>query len=174
MDSIRQYLADYIASFTIYDYVAYSWLIVLFCILIILSLMMIKRSIFITLFLIFFSFFVLFFSPIGIKYVLDSHIRKNRIEVQNKRYLHFAKALVVSGKITNTSNLDYAKCRVYVNILKKSSNKYLKYINRLNPLVEKSIVVNKEIKKDEDCDFRVVLDNFNYKDYNVSVKADCY
>ena len=175
MDSMQKYLIEYIGSFTFYDYLAYLWLIVLFFILIALSLLMIKRNVFITLFLVFFSFLILFFSPFGIKHILDSYVRKTSIELEKPRYLHFSKSLIISGKLTNDSKIDYNKCIIYIDILENSSNKYLNYVNRLKPLREKSIVINKKIEQGGDYSFRIVIDNFNLKDdYNISAKADCY
>jgi len=117
----------------------------------------------------------MFVAPFGIKYFLDTTVRKVDVVTDKVAKLHFASSLIVTGHITNAGKVPYQKCRINAKVFKISENKYRNILNNLKPLRNKTIVVDKNISQGEEAMFKIVFENFKYsKEYNVSVSGACY
>jgi hypothetical protein len=172
---LRQRFLDYIEYLTIYDYFALSWIGLLFFLSVVISLLLIKKNIILSFIVVLFSFIMLLISPIVIKVVFDQDIKKVELSDQKIDRLGFSKILVVKGSIKNISKIDFKKCRVLASILEENQNSYQKYINYLKPLRKKSIVIEKELKREDSYSYKIVFEDFNLtKGYLVKVYGECY
>ena len=115
------------------------------------------------------------FSPIFIKLYFDKTVRKVEILNQKITKLNFANMLIIKGKLQNQGKIDYKKCRIFTKVVKKDENKYKKVLNSLKPLRKMSILLDRELKKEEKERFKIVMKDFDLKDiYDVKVSGECY
>ena len=111
-----------------------------------------------------------------IKYKIGNLMRPVTVEVTNVKKLTFSPSLIIEANINNVSQKDFTKCLVQTSVLKNVNTNVLKsYINQLKPIVNRSIMVEQSLPKDDFIEYRVVFDDFEY-DGNVtaSIKAECY
>jgi len=175
LNAFKNYIITYINHFSIYDYVAYAWLILLFFIAILLAILIAKKSPIFSMLIFFVALILLFVGPFIIKNYLDEYLRPTKnIDILVKK-LEFSNALVVTGKVKNISNHTYNICNVKISVLKNSDNFINKTINKLKPLRKKSISINESLDINQTKELRVVFDNYTYaNDVNVSINSECY
>ena len=175
LKNIKENLLDYVHSLTVYDYAAFGWLLFLFLIFLTLAILLGRKKPTLAIALIMITILLMFVAPFGIKYFLDTTVRKVDVVTDKVAKLHFASSLIVTGHITNAGKVPYQKCRINAKVFKISENKYRNILNNLNPLRNKTIVVDKNISQGEEAMFKIVFENFKYsKEYNVSVSGACY
>ena len=175
MNELKQRIIDYIHHLTIYDYFALSWVGVFFIFIMMIVLLNIKKrtKFAISFFLV--SLVLIVFSPIFIKLYFDKTVRKVEILNQKITKLNFANMLIIKGKLQNKGKIDYKKCRIFTKVIKKDENKYKNIINNLKPLRKMSILLDRELKKEEKERFKIVMKDFDLKDiYDVKVSGECY
>lgn len=175
IDAFKDYITIYIAHFTIYDYVAYAWLVLLFFITILLSIFTAKKSALLSILIFFFSLIILFVGPFILKHYLDNYLRPVQNKVILIKKLNFSDALVVTAEITNTSKNSYSICNSELNIFKKDDSTIKNFIYQLKPLRKKTISLDEALDVNATKEIRVVFDNYTYnKDINVSINSECY
>ncbi len=175
MNELKQRIIDYIHHLTIYDYFAISWVGVFFFFVIMMVFLNIKKrtKFAISLFLI--SLILVAFSPIFIKLYFDKTVRKVEILNQKITKLKFANMLIIKGKLQNQGKIDYQKCRIFTKVVKKDKNKYKNILNNLKPLRKMSILLDKELKKENKESFKIVMKDFDLQDiYDVKISGECY
>jgi quinol-cytochrome oxidoreductase complex cytochrome b subunit len=175
LDTFKSHLITYINHFTVYDYVAYAWLILIFFLTILLSIFIAKKSPICSILIFLVSLALLFVAPFVIKSYLDDYLRPTQNKTILVKKLTFSDALVVTGEITNTSKIDYSTCSIDISVL-KHENSYIKNIvSKLKPLRKKTISINELLEVNTTKELRVVFDNYTYnKDVNVSINSQCY
>lgn len=174
LDTLKSSILLYLNHFTMHDYVAYAWLILIFFVFILLAIFLAKKSLATSLLAFILSLVILFVAPFVLKHYLDQFLRPNQITTVAKK-LNFSNTLIVSGNIKNISKKDFSLCSIHVSVISDSKNTIKNFLNALKPLTKKTILIQEGIKVNESMDFRIVFDNYLHNsDINVSAKADCY
>ena len=172
---LKATLTDYIHSLTMYDYVAFGWLVLFIVMLIIFGLLFSKKKPKLAIFMILSSFVLMFIAPIAVKLILDKTVRHVEILDQNHTFLNFSKALIVTGTLHNIGKTDLHRCYIKTKVLKDEKNKYLKFLYNLKPLRQRSIVQEANITQDNKEPFKIVFEKFKYdKAYSVVTSVECY
>ncbi len=175
LTTLKQRILDYIHYLSIYDYIAYGWLLALLICFLLLAIVLANKKPKLATFFIFSVFVLMFIGPLGLKYGLDKIIRNALVVDQNSTQLPFSKNLVVVGKIENRGKVDFQKCRVFVKVLKEDKNKYKQILDLLKPIRKKTLTLDSNISKGKTLAYRVVLDHFDYhKSYIVTQDVECY
>ncbi len=175
IENLKGSFLDYLHALSLYDYVAFGWLLFLFLIILTLAILLGRRKPRLAIFLIMITILLMFIAPFGMKYFLDNTVRKVDVVMDKVSKLHFASSLIVSGHLRNEGKVPFQKCRINAKVFKIDENKYKNMLNSLKPLRNKTIVVDKNISEGEEAMFKIVFENFKTtKDYNVSLSAECY
>lgn len=174
-DAFKSDVITYINHFSIYDYVAYAWIILLFFVTILLAIYIAKKSPIFSVLLVMTSLILLFIGPFVMKSYLDEYLRPTQNTTVLIKKLTFSDALIVTTQVKNISKVDYSICSSTVSIL-KSSESYIKSIfNKLKPLRKQTISIDEPLEVNATKELRVVFDNYTYtKDVNVSINSICY
>ena len=176
VNTLKLSLLTYIKHLSLYDYLAFTWLILTFLVLIVLAILIAKRSSVLSLLLVIFSLLFLVVAPMFIKLKLADSYRKASTEVTLVKRLTFSDSLIVEGIITNESKKDFSLCLVQTSVFRDTNATGIKAIvQTLKPLVNRSILLEQELQKENSMDFRSVFENFVYTgDFNATLKAECY
>lgn len=175
LEALKTSALNYMSHFTMYDYMAYAWLILLFFVFILLSIFLAKKKLLISILMFMISLAILFFGPFVLKHYLDIFLRPTEIKNIQMKKLNFTDALIVTGEIKNISKMSFSLCGVNVSVLKASSSALENFANSLKPLLNKSMFLDKTLDINETKEFRVVFDYYTYdKDINISVQTECY
>lgn len=175
MNELKASISLYINHFTNYDYIAFAWLLATFLLLLVLAVLSIRKSPKFSLFLVILSFILFFIGPLFLKTFLDKTIRPVAIKNINYEKLHFSHTLILNWDIKNLSRKPYKYCKITTLIYKPSSAKITLFMNKLNPILRKTLFEKKDINPNEIDNNSLVLNNFyNSSDINVSVQAECY
>ncbi len=175
LKQLKQSLIDYSSSLTIYDYVAFGWLLFLLFALLALSITLSKKRPRCAVILILLTLILIFTAPIAIKLFLDKTVRKVVVLDQNHTELNFSKSLIVTGVVQNLGKVEFHKCYIDAKVVKLSKNRYVNILNNLKPIRKKSIIVEKNIAYGESKEFKIVFERFRYsKEYNITIVAECY
>lgn len=168
-------MMNYINHFSMYDYVAYSWLILIFFVLILLATVLSKKSILLSIVMFFLSLCLLLAGPFTIKHYLDVYLRASNAQTTLVKKLNFSDSLIVQGKVKNISKNPFAICFVNISILKVEEGYIANLLNQLKSFKNMSISIDKPIDVNSSESFRVVFDGYTYnEDVNVSIKSECY
>ena len=172
---IKKNLLIYLTHLSVYEYIAYGWVILLFIFLLIFSIVISSKKPILSVFLIFFNFVFLVFSPLFVSVLMDKSVRKTKIFIEKRERLHYGNSLIVEGKVINIGKIDFDMCKVNMKVYKVSKSFLKNYLYLLKPLGKKTIWIRKPLKRKNQESFKIVLDPFYYKgDFNISVKAECY
>ena len=171
---LRERIFDYAHHLTIYDYFAYSWVLITFVFLIIFVFILMKKSPKIAILLFFIASLFLMFSPIFVKIIFDKSIKKVEIIDKDIKKLNFSHMLIIQGKIKNKAKIDFDKCRVFAFVIKKSDNKYKQFLNHLKFKRYLSIVINKQLKRGESLPFKLIFKEFYEDSYITKIYGECY
>ena len=175
IDAFKASILNYANHFTMYDYVAYTWLVLLFFVAILLSILVAKKSPIFSILILILSLSLLFVGPFILKYYLDQYLRASSSQTTLIKKLNYSDTLIVNGIVTNLSKKSFSTCSINVSVLKNSKSDIQKFINKLKPLLKQSISIDEPIEVNATKEFRVIFDNYKYfKDVNISVKSDCY
>jgi hypothetical protein len=165
-------IQNFLNGLMIYDYILFASVFLLFILLIVLAILVRKR-LGIAIFFVLFAFAIFLLGPTVGYIELHKFLFKNDTELISQQKLNFTKAIIVKGKITNSSKLDFKSCRIRASVYKVTANKYKNYIYKLKPFQKMSIVL-KDIKKGQTKTFKMIVEPFSYsKDYNISLGAQC-
>ena len=174
--SIKENVLDYIHHLTLYDYIAFGWILLFFILLLIFSILISsKRPILATIFILF-DFLLFIFSPILVKTFINQTVKKTQIEIINNERLIFGKSVIVTAKIVNKGKIDFKECEIKGRIVKAGNNFLKNFIYKLKPLKKRTIFIKEKIPKNSSYEFKMVFNDFKYakNDYNISIKAECY
>lgn len=175
IDTFKASVLNYVNHFSMYDYAAYTWLIILFFVTILLAILVAKKSPIFSVLILILSLSLLFAGPFVLKHFLDKYLRPSLSQPILIKKLTFSDTLIVTGLVTNQSKKDFSTCKVDVSVLKNSKSDIQNYINQLKPLLKQSISIDKPIEVNATREFRVVFDRYTYtKDINISIKSECY
>jgi hypothetical protein len=175
LENLKGSFLDYMHALSMYDYIAFGWLLFLFLIILTLAILLGRKKPRLAIVLIMITILLMFVAPFGLKYFLDNTVRKVDVVVDKVSKLHFASSLIVAGHLSNDGKVPFQKCRINAKVFKIDENKYKNMLNNLKPLRNKTIVVDKNISQGEEAVFKIVFENFKTtKDYNVSLSAECY
>jgi len=155
IEALKVSIMNYITHFSMYDYVAYAWLILLFFITILLATVLSKKVPILSLLLLIISLSLLFIGPFVLKHYLDKTLRPVQLQTTQIQKLHFF--------------------TVHVEVVKKGKNPLQNFVNKLKPIRKKSILLKDGLDINSTQDFKVVFDNFRYqKKFDVSIGSSCY
>lgn len=173
---IKERILDYLHHLSLYDYIAYGWLLAVLTGFLLLAIALSGRKPKAALSMILIVLILMITAPFGMKYGLDQTIRKVALADTNVTQLNFAKNLIVTGVIKNEGKIDLSGCRVFVKVVKKDPNHYKELLFALKPLRKKSLHLDKPLKKGTDMPYKIVLDHFAYKEnlYRVDQSVECY
>ena len=175
VDTFKASILNYVHHFSMYDYIAYIWLILIFFVAILLSILLAKKSPIFSILIFMLSLGLLFAGPFVLKHYLDKYLRLSSAKPILIKKLSFSDTLIVTGLVTNLSKKSFSTCTVNVSILKSSKSNIQNFINQLKPLLKQSISIDKPIDANESEEFRIVFDRYIYaNDINVSIKSECY
>jgi len=175
IEALKSSILNYISHFSMYDYVGYAWLILVFFVFIILAIFLAKKSALLSVFVLLISLALLFAGPFILKHYLDQFLRPTITKTTSIKKLTYTNALIVTGEVTNTSKMNFSTCSVDISVLKTGSGLIKNYLNQLKPIRKMTISINKPLPMGEVEEFRIVFDGYNYsKDINVSVNSNCY
>ena len=162
----------FIEELIIYDYVLFAAVFVLFILFIILSILLRKKVVLALIFLIL-AFGTLLLGPSFGYIEMHKYLFKNTLELESQKKLSFSEAVVVKGKITNESKLNFSSCKITASAYRVTSNEYKNYLLKFKPF-KKSSITTPEIPKGSSYEFKLFIEPFTYKkDYNISLGADC-
>lgn len=158
-----------------YDYIAYSWLILSFFVALLLAILLAKKSALASILVLLFSLALIGIGPFVLKHMLDKHLRSSHISLSSVKKLHFSDILIVDGTLQNTSKNPFHMCTLHTSIYKQSSNALKQILYTLKPLRKKSILITKDIEPNHEEDFKVIFYNYSSNDeINASIQAECY
>lgn len=154
------------------DYVLFGTILLLFILLIILAILL-RKHLKTALSLILLAFSLIVLGPTYGYIELHKYLFKNEVELLSQKKLNFVEAVVVKGKLTNTSKYDFQECTIKASAFRVGPNKYKNYIYELKPFKKMSIT-QREIPKGDTQEFKIIIEPFKYRyDYNISLEADC-
>jgi hypothetical protein len=165
-------IKNFIDGLISYDYILFGSSVALFILFIILAILL-RRKVAVALFFVLLAFASFLLGPTLGYLQMHKFLFKNKTELVSQKKLHFTKAVIVKGKLTNESNFDFSSCKITASAFKVTANKYKNYIYKLKPFTKMSIF-EKDIKKGETREFKIIVEPFTYKrDYNISLEASC-
>ncbi|MFT5836390.1 MAG: uncharacterized SAM-binding protein YcdF (DUF218 family) [Sulfurimonas sp.] len=165
-------ITAFINELIVYDYILFGSVFVLFILFIILGILLRKKTA-LAILLILLSFSILIVgSTIG--YLkMHEYIFKNTTELTSKKKLNFTQAVVVIGKVTNTSKRFFKTCKITASANKVSKNELKNYLYSFKTFAKMSIL-EQDIAIGEIREFKIIIEPFTYsKDFNVSIGANC-
>ena len=173
--ALQASILNYANHFSMYDYVAFAWLILLFFVTILVAILVAKKSPIFSILILLISLALLFAGPFVLKHYLDKSLRPSLAQTLEVKKLNFSNSLIVTGDVKNISKTNFSTCSVDISILKDSDNNIKNLIYQLKPLRKQTIFIDKPIEVNATKEFRVVFDSYTYsEDINVSVKSECY
>jgi predicted ABC-type exoprotein transport system permease subunit len=173
---IKERIADYIHHLTLYDYIAYGWLLAVMVGFLLLAISLAGKKPKTALWMILVVLILMIAGPFGMKYGLDQTVRRVVLTESNVTQLHFARDLIVTVAIRNDGRIDLSGCRLFVRILRRDPDRYKEMLYSLKPLRVKTLHLEKGLKKGSDMSYRVVLSHFDYPEhlYRVDQRVECY
>ncbi len=169
---MKHKILDFMDSLIKYDYILFASIFFVFFLFIVLALVF-RRKARLSIFLVLFAFVFLMVSPIVGYAKLHTYLFKNELTLTSEKKLQFTKAVVVLGKLKNTSQRDFEACLITAIVTRASENKYKNYIYGLKPIMKMSIV-EEDIVMGNEIGFKLIVEPFTYtKKYNIALEADC-
>jgi hypothetical protein len=165
-------IQDFVDGLITYDYILFGTVLLLFVLFIILGILL-RKKLTLAIFFVLLAFATFLLGPTLGYLELHKFLFKNETVLISQKRLHFTQAVIVKGKITNKSNLNFKSCKIRANAYKITKNKYKNYIYKLKPF-QKMSIIEKGIKRGETREFKIIVEPFTYKrDYNISLEASC-
>lgn len=175
METVKTSFLTYTSHFQIADYFAFAWLVLLFFIILFVAILLAKKRPALAFAVLILDLILLVVGPIGIKFVLDSYLRKNSVELQTVHQLVYSDTLIIQGKIYNKGRINFQKCFLHVKILPKPKDGFLSTIKNIKPLHRKSIYIKEPPAIGKSSEFELMWEGVRLQeDQNLSVKGECY
>jgi len=169
---LKSYIFYTFHSFTKYDILAIGWIVFLAILLFLLAAFIKRVSL--QYFILFLAILVLFLGPIGTKVVMDNFLRQADVKISKTKPLKYSKSIIINGTITNTSRVPFQKCDIALLFVKPSDNTLKKVVNILKPKLTYIWDMNSTLDIKETKEFRIVVDSFDMKEFNLTVQPRCY
>lgn len=166
-------IIDFIHHLIIYDYFLFGGIFVLFILLLVLAIALRHKMALAVLFVIL-AFGILTAGSVVGYIQLHQYLFKNKIILHEVKALQFTEALLIKGDINNTSKRPFKECSVYAGVYKVSHNRYLDRVYPYLPFKKGSLKIIAPIAPGESEHFKLFVEPFRYyKDYNITIKAEC-
>lgn len=174
-NQILEDLTEFVNTLSIYEYAGFAVAFLLFLIFFFMAIAMRKKIGMMLLFLMI-SFVVLGVSPIAIKYVVNTYMKKTEITLSTDKKLSYIDTVIIAGKLKNTGLMDYTKkCIVSAKLVAKSSNQLKQVTKEFKPLRKKEIILYDPLPVGKETQFKIIIDGFDYeKPFKSVVKAECW
>ena len=170
--NIQRRINTVIDNLIIQDYILFGSVFVLFLLFMILAIVFRKRKK-ISFFLVTSALLIFFLGPTLGYMQMHKFLFKNEVKLISEKKLEFTKAIVIKGSLKNLSDRDFSACKITATAYIKTSNEYKNYILRLKP-IQKSSIVEEDIKKDQSKEFKMFVEPFVYnKEYDIGLEASC-
>jgi len=169
---MKSKITAFIHGLITYDYILFGSAFGLFVLFIILAILL-RKKIGFSIFLVLLSFTILTLGP-TIGYVkLHEYLFKNSTKLISQKKLSFTNAIVVKGRLTNDSKMDFKSCKITAKVHKVSKNSLKNYIYQFKT-IKKMSIIEENIIKDKSINFKIIVEPFTYsRDYNISLEAKC-
>jgi hypothetical protein len=165
-------IQEFVDGLIVYDYILFGTVLLLFVLFIVLAILL-RRKLGVAIFFVLLAFATFLLGPTLGYIELHKFLFKNETLLISQKRLHFTPAVIVKGRLTNSSNLNFKSCKIRANAYRVTKNKYKNYIYKLKPF-QKMSIIEKDIKKGETREFKIIVEPFTYKgDYNISLEASC-
>ncbi|RUM65561.1 MAG: hypothetical protein DSZ05_05855 [Sulfurospirillum sp.] len=172
---IKARIVDYLHHLTDYDYIAYGWLLGVLVAFLLLSVLLSSRFPKTALLMVAIVLAGMITGPFAMKYLLDQTVRKVVLTDTHTTQLPFSKNLIVIGTIENQGRIDMSGCRIFVDILRKDTNRYKQFFYSLRPLRKEMLMIKKKVHKGDKMPYKVVFDHFAMKEgYQVKQSVECF
>ena len=172
MGNLKLQLKEFINGLILYDYILFGAVLVLFVLFIVLAILL-RRKLGVAIFLVLLAFATFLLGPTVGYVAMHKFLFKNETELISQKKLNFSEAVIVKGRVKNSSRFDFKLCKITAEAYRVTPNKYKNYIYKLKPF-QKMSIVEKDIKKGEVRNFKIIVEPFTYKkDFNISLEASC-
>jgi hypothetical protein len=169
---MRENINAIIDNLIVQDYILFASVFILFIVLMILAIILRKKKN-ISRLIVSFAFLILLIGPTLGYIEMHKYLFKSNIELIREQKLEFTKAIVLEGKITNASEIDFYACKITATAYRKTPNKYKNYILRLKPIQISSIIIQ-DIQKNQSKEFKMFIEPFSYsKEYEIGLESSC-
>ena len=169
---LKSRLNEFVHSLGNYDYMLFGAIVIIFIFLLVLAILFRKKPAF-SIFLVLFSFIFLLVSPYFAYFKMHEIIYANELTLTYQQRLQYTEAIVVYGKLKNISDKNFKECTITAKVTKASKNKYKNILYSFKT-IKKMSIVKKDIKKDKQIGFKMLIEPFRYKKrYNLKLKAIC-
>ncbi|MGM0622428.1 MAG: DUF2393 family protein [Campylobacterota bacterium] len=173
-EKLTQYFNDFAQALTIYDYLGFAILGLLFILCVILALLLRAKAGF-ALFFATVAFILLVAGPFGVKYLFDKIARAHEIEITKSQKLVYSNSLVIDASLTNKAKIDFSHCKVTFKVYVPHENRFLDFIQSLQPIAVSSHTIDKKIQIAQNVTFNHIIDEFEYEDpFSIQTKGACY
>jgi hypothetical protein len=170
---ITRFFYDFADALTLYDYLGFVLLFLLFILCIVLAVVS-SQKLFTSLFFAFLSFMLLIAGPFGVKIGFDHFIRANDVTITKFQTMHYSDSLLIQGSITNNGKIDFSHCKITLKAVKSVQNEYLQMLYNFKPYATK-VIQSADIPINEVKKFEAVIDEFTLKEgFTVIGKGACY
>ena len=172
--NILSHLKEYATTLTIYEYAGFAIAFVLFLLFFFMAISMRKQLVQAAL-LVLLSFIVIGIAPVTVKFVSNEYFKTTDISLARNQKLRYVDTVIVAGKLTNTSSLQYKKCIVTVRLIKRAGNPLEKISNVLKPLRRAYKLYDTSLPPGESLPFKIVIDRFTHSSaFKSLVTAECW
>ena len=162
----------FLDTLIMYDYILFGASFVLFILFIILGIVL-RKKIVLAIFLILLGFVMLIVAPTLGRIQMHNYLFSNTTTLLSEKRLEFTEAIVVKGKLENTSKFNFESCKITANVHKISKNSLKNYILKFKT-IKKMSILEKDIEKGSSVDFKIIIEPFTYsRDYNITLGAKC-
>jgi len=169
---MKEKITAFINHLLVYDYILFGSAFALFLLFIILAILL-RNRLGVALFFVLFGFVMLLLAPTFGYIQMHKYLFKNTTELISYKQLSFVPAVVVKGKLTNSSKFNFNECKVTATVYSYTSNKLKNYIYKLKPLKKSSMLVH-NIERNSTKEFKFIVEPFSYsKEYNITLGANC-
>lgn len=164
----------YLGSLHVFDYLAYSWVLIVFLIFIMLAITL-RHKVGLSILFILLSFITFFIAPVFVKHLMDGYVRKGVVSVDEIIKFNYAETLVANGEVRNEGKKIFSKCIIEFDVIKNETNFLLKIKEELKPIRHQIVEVEGPLEVGQSKPFEIKISNFTtISDYNTTIKARCY
>lgn len=172
-NSIFSTIKFYVSNFGFYDYVAVSWVILLFLALFILAIYMMFKRPFFAIFLFLLSFVGL---GAGINYSLkfiDDVTRPKDVNIAPLRQLFYSDVMIADINITNKSKQPFKKCRIRLSFHNIGKSKFENLKFKFNPF-HTEVTITEQIEPGKTEEIKFVMKEFRPQNYTTTLRTECF
>lgn len=169
---MKSKIQAFLDSLIMYDYILFGASFLLFILLIILGIVL-RKKLALAVFLMLLGFSILVLAPTLGRIQMHNFLFSNTLSLISQKKLEFTEAIVVKGRLENTSRFNFESCKITANVHKVSKNTLKNYMLQFKT-IKKMSIVKEDIVKGEGIDFKIIVAPFRYsRDYNITLGAKC-